>query len=143
MSYPVGKKTKEEQVGGLAVDGTLDLTEATIHRLVESYMRRMNALHPILNQKEVDKLVDKFLREVKPTLGSGSNQDKRVSISASFVSVPLRKRKYSQDILEQREPPNGPEIGRQLPQRSPSNAVVFTILALGKIYKAQKIPEVS
>lgn len=141
--YNTGKKPKEEQLGGIASDGTLDLSDTTVKRLVKTYMEKMNILHPILTKKEADRLVIKFLQEVK----SIPDTDREKKVSASFLgqtsSLFSKKRSRSTpDRGEYGEILSSPEIGRQLPQRSPSNAVVLLMLGLGKICEAPKIPDV-
>lgn len=135
----------EETYGGLFRDGTLDFSRSTVKRLIDSYLTKMNDLHPILSKKEVDRLVRNFLREVHQTSDAEPIREK-TPIARTFVVTPAKRARdrITPDRVEHAEPASSPEVCRQLPQRSPSNAVVLLMLAIGKVCEAKaKVPEIS
>lgn len=124
------RRTEPFCEGGLKPDGSLDLDMATINRLFDSYMRNMHRMHPFLDKNRLRKLVDRFINRYStghPTLrkfavDSGSDQERPLkrqrSNGAAAVGIP------GQDSAPGRREPT---------ERSPGNAIIWLVLALGKI----------
>ncbi|KAK5168631.1 uncharacterized protein LTR77_005940 [Saxophila tyrrhenica] len=117
--------------GGLKPDGTLDLDVNTINTLYDSYMKNIHVMHPMLDKQKVRKIFDNFIKRYstgQPTLRSkfavGNNSDserplKRQRSNGSTATGTMQ----SEHNIWRREPT----------ERSPTNGIVWLILALGKI----------
>lgn len=136
-----GHRSKDEQLGGYTPEGTLDLREHVVHRLVKNYMDKMNILHPILTQSEVNRLVKDFLAEVKLQDGKSSSSVSK-PVPPTFVNSPTLPSVLGKRSRDQQQDTPKPNTRLPLPQRSPANAVVLLMLGIGKIMEAKRIPEV-
>ncbi|KAK3643851.1 hypothetical protein LTR56_009946 [Elasticomyces elasticus] len=107
--------------GGLKSDGTLDLDQQTVKELHESYMKHIHVMHPFLDQQRLQSMIDKFVSRYC------SNEKQRSR--TEYV-----KEMDDDGRATKRQRSNGaqPSHGRT-PERSPGNAVVYLVLALGKI----------
>lgn len=118
--------------GGLRPDECLDLREYMVNSLFDSYMKHMHKMHPFLDKQRTRMLVDNLIQRYSPerrlaktsTFSVGGNESDRplkrqrsdgsngqAGIGTGFVTM---------------RPPMDTE-------RSPSNAIVHLVLALGKI----------
>lgn len=116
--------------GGLKPDGSLDLDMATINKLYDSYMKHIHRMHPFLDKTRLRKIFDRFISRYStghPTLrkfavDSGSDQERPLkrqrSNGTTGVGLP------GQD--------NG-HARKEITERSPGNAIIWLVLALGKI----------
>jgi len=116
--------------GGLKPDNSLDLDVNTINTLYDSYIKHIHVMHPFLDKQRLRRLFDVFIKayatgqpKMRPFAVPHSNSDferssKRQRTSEAGAAIG-----------------SGPDGGRHQPpsERSPGNAVVYLVLALGKI----------
>jgi hypothetical protein len=134
----------EQRRGGLGQEGQLELDEATVRRLVQSYLKHIHIMHPILDHSQLDRLVKNFLRALPE-----SASKTKLAVQPPLFVVPgqgelpgnKRKRSVAMETVVENGVPYLLKPGQ--PQRSISTAILFLVLALGKIceYK-DKIPDV-
>ena len=116
--------------GGLKPDGSLDLDPTTVNTLYESYMRNMHIMHPFLDKPRLRKLFDHFMRRysIAPSVRSkfavGSDYDIERPLKRQRSNGPSLTGMSGQDTNHTRKEPT---------ERSPGNAIVWLVLALGKI----------
>ena len=132
-AYPTAEsRSHPYTAGGLKPDGTLDLDQSTINSLWESYVKHMHVMHPFLDKARTRKLINKFISRYCP------NRHRMQSHNTFAVGDGESDR----PIKRQRS--NGPTGSQGIPgevvtkrfvdtERSPSNAVIYLVLALGKI----------
>jgi len=131
-AYPTSEsRSHPYTAGGLKPDGTLDLDQTTILNLWDSYVKHMHVMHPFLDKARTRKLINKFIARYCP------NRHRTHSTWA------VGDGESDRPIKRQRS--NGPtgsqgigagEFRRERfvdTERSPSNAVIYLVLALGKI----------
>lgn len=120
----------------------LELNERKIRQLAKSYMRHMNAMHPIIFPGFLDKLIINFLRSMPKQDISRDRAKSGKRATSAFVEMgrPLTvKRKYSHVEEGNVLPPNQIKTGN-LP-RSIDTALLLLILALGQLCEHRsKIP---
>ena len=115
--------------GGLKPDGSFDLDVNTIRALHESYLKNIHIMHPFLDKARLRRLIDRFIRRYSP--GQATFRHKFAVDSGSEQERPLKRQRSNG--------PNGTGMGgheggrREHTERSPSNAIVWLVLALGKI----------
>jgi hypothetical protein len=117
-SHPLG-------AGGLRHDGSLDMDVATINSLYESYLKHMHPLHPFLDEKRTRHMIDKFIARYSP-----QRQRSYFAVGGHESDRPL-KRQRSNGHGGAGVDVNVNRIVHT--ERSPSNAIVYLVLALGKI----------
>jgi hypothetical protein len=106
--------------GGLKPDGALDLDQATILSLWNSYLKHMHIMHPFLDKAETGKLIDKFITQY--SVGDGESDR------------PIKRHRSNGPTGSQDIGAGEVRRGRSTNiERSPSNAVIYLVLALGKI----------
>ena len=120
-------------LGGLKPDGTLDLDVATINALHESYMKNIHIMHPILDKNKLRQMFDHFIKRY--STGPPSLRQKFVVGNASESERPMKRQRSNGSSATmggvQQETTN---VWRREPtERSPMNAIVWLVLALGKI----------
>ncbi|KAK5162821.1 uncharacterized protein LTR77_011147 [Saxophila tyrrhenica] len=123
-SEPLGK-------GGLRPDGTLDLDVIAINSLYDSYMKNMHVMHPFLEKQQVREIFDSFISRYGTTqttlptnfaVGNTSDPERPLKRQRSNGST-------ATGTMHQEE-----RTGRrELTERSPTDVIVWLILALGKI----------
>lgn len=118
--------------GGLKPDGTLDLDQSTIINLWDSYVKHMHVMHPFLDKARTRGLINKFISRYCPnrhrmqsynTFAVGDGESDR-PIKRQRSNEPTGSQGVSADIVTKRFVET---------ERSPSNAVIYLVLALGKI----------
>lgn len=136
-------RAPEHRRGGLGQNGQLELDEPTVRRLVQSYLKHMHIMHPILDPTQLEKLVKNFLRSMPEPVPKRKTTPPLFAVPAT-AEMPSNKRKRSPAvdsvIIE-----NGVSNPHKqaLPQRSIFTAILFFVLALGKICEhKEKIPDV-
>ncbi|QIW98839.1 hypothetical protein AMS68_004357 [Peltaster fructicola] len=137
----VGSARPLSLVGGLKADGSLDLDSATIVSLFDSYMAHMHPMHPFLDRSRARKLIDTFISRYSPDFQGRRSTGFAVTAREQEVDRPLKRpRVMSPSANVQSGPPPFPppppvtEVRHPLiTERSPANAIVWLILALGKI----------
>ncbi|PVH69730.1 hypothetical protein DL98DRAFT_661528 [Cadophora sp. DSE1049] len=119
-------------------DGLLELDSVTVMRLIESYMSRMNIMHPILSPKKFEVLVQKWLATVPVAPW------KVTSSQAEFCKNPTASASSDSRGSKQQEPASAPGLIRTTPARTITTALVMAVLALGMICEYRdKIPDKS
>lgn len=118
--------------GGLRPDGSLDLDEKTINSLFDSYIKHMHKMHPFLDKQRTRILFDKFIQRYSPQRQLAKNSTFAVGPNES--DRPLKRQRsngsngqtgFPAEFVTKRPPMDT--------ERSPSNAIVYLVLALGKI----------
>lgn len=112
--------------GGLKPDGTLDLDQTTINTLWESYVKHIHAMHPFLDKSWTRGLLDDFISRY----GTRSH-DGFVSVDGE-TDRPLKGQRSSHTGFRRITAQSTTE-GFVETERSPSNALIYLVLALGKI----------
>ncbi|KAK5119423.1 hypothetical protein LTR85_007523 [Meristemomyces frigidus] len=118
--------------GGLKPDNSLDLDINTINTLYESYIKNIHIMHPFLDKQRLRRLFDMFIKRY------GTGQPKLRTAFAvqsnSDSERPLkRQRSNGSTAAIVANGPEGSGFRSQYTERSPGNAVVYLVLALGKI----------
>nr|OQO17415.1 hypothetical protein B0A51_15582 [Rachicladosporium sp. CCFEE 5018] len=115
--------------GGLKPDGTLDLDATTIDALYNSYVKHMHIMHPFLDEKGTKELVRKFSARYSPGRSRLQGSQFVGGIGGNESDRPLKRQRS-----------NGPSATSESyptrvvqTERSPGNAIVYLVLALGKI----------
>jgi hypothetical protein len=139
----------DERRGGAGSDGQLELDEGTVRRLIDSYLKHIHVMHPILDPADLHAYARKFIKMLPPHQGSNSKTPTTTMDPPRFVTsgteTPGNKRKRSSPVTTIEPPevtaPYPLKPGR--PQRSIRNAVLLLVLALGRICEHRtKIPDV-
>ncbi|KAF2158413.1 hypothetical protein M409DRAFT_31077 [Zasmidium cellare ATCC 36951] len=127
-STPDNEARRSTRAGGLGSDGDVDLDAHTINELYDSYMRHIHILHPFLDQRELREMFDSFLRRYST---GGPRARFAVSTSDSYQR-PLKRQRSN--VSTANVAPQWEQAGEGEPtERSPGNAIIFLVLALGKI----------
>ena len=115
--------------GGRKPDGSMDLDIATINKLYDSYMKTLYRMHPVFDRKRLRKLIDRFIKNY----GTGSPALQKFAVgSGSDNERPLkRQRSNGTGSTGTAGSESVPPWNRT--ERSPGMAIVWLILALGKI----------
>jgi len=127
-------------IGGLTPENHLKLDPKTLRQLFQSYLDNIHILHPFLDKGRLTRMVERFSMRYNP---SEQNLTKMLfsgpaTSGTSFDgSHRAAKRKLSDDYSRNfvQEPgfiphPPSPNI---TPEKSPANAIVLLVMALGKI----------
>lgn len=131
-AYPTAESHSHPYTaGGLKPDGTLDLDQSTIKNLWESYVKHMHVMHPFLDKARTRKMINKFIsrycwnghRMQHNNLAVGDGESDR-PIKRQRLDGPTGSQGISGEVVTKRL------VGTE---RSPSNAVIYLVLALGKI----------
>ena len=139
------KQNDDISIGGVNVEGSLNVDEQTVRRLFGSFFTNIHILHPFLERKRITMLVDGFIRSYSPR--SAANKSSFAAPPGSAVhetvscSAPL-KRKRSDGLAnspgtsgdQDSSYSSGP---RQPIERSIRNALVLLVLALGRITEVE------
>jgi hypothetical protein len=119
--------------GGLKSDGTLDLDAGTIWHLWDSYLEHMHVMHPFLDKSRTRKRMNNFILRYCQPRGHRMQLKRPFAVCNSVFDRPYKRQRS-----------NGPEgstgTGGDImtkpyvqTERSPGNAVIYLVLALGKI----------
>jgi len=116
--------------GGLKPDGTLDLDQSTINSLWESYVKHMHVMHPFLDKARTRRLINKFISRYCPNTHLSHNT---FSVGDGESDRPIKRQRSNGPTESQGIP--GEVVSKRFvdTERSPSNAVIYLVLALGKI----------
>lgn len=119
-------------VGGLNADSYLDLDAQTVLSLYKSYMRNIYVMHPFLDKRQLDSMFDKFIRRYS------SRRPQAARAVGNDDNERLLKRQRSNTSGAARNIGGGsgsePDLPREaVIERSPSNAIIYLVIALGKI----------
>lgn len=123
-----GRSEHYTGVGGLKANGDLDLDTNTINSLYDSYMRNIHIMHPFLDKRRVRSMFDNFIKRYS----SGRPRATFVGTNHDSDQRPLKRQRSNGSTAEG---VNGfdTDSRRELTERSPTNCIIFLVLALGKI----------
>ncbi|KAI7205168.1 hypothetical protein KC365_g17700 [Hortaea werneckii] len=136
---PPGKirRPVSHSCAGLKPDGSLDLDVNTINSLRDSYMRNFQPIHPFLDKPVVEQLFDHFIKN------HSSGQDIYGPFAVSHRDYGFDRSNKRRRTYNGLDIPNANDMGTvraQVPERSPGNAIVHFVLALGKISQHSQNP---
>ncbi|EGZ74518.1 hypothetical protein NEUTE2DRAFT_155194 [Neurospora tetrasperma FGSC 2509] len=127
---------------------TLDFSEETVWKYVQSYLDNIQNMHPLIIPRELHAMVRLFLDGIQQS----TKKPKGSAGIAKFVGAPPLSVQGETGAKRKRSPvPDGADSPTMLPrsgkptfQRSINNALVLLVLALGKIclIKDRKLPDV-
>lgn len=129
QAMPDGKRSEPFTVGGMGSDGKPDLDAANVNRLFESYKRHIHKLHPFLDINTLTIYMAKFTK-------SYCTNRTTIHPHSPLILNGVAESGYPKSNKRKRSDP-GLEIINQLPRSAPprslSNAIVYLVLALGKV----------
>ena len=141
------------QQGNINHEGMPDFNANVVNRLVESYLKHINPMHPILVPSHITDLVKHFLKSIPRTTTDASMAKPRAisqltghaptqsGLGAGFVGgqgnkgpdSPSNKRKRSNGTEEVSEPAISLDFKPGQPFRTIGTAIVLLVMALGEI----------
>ncbi|GIZ48832.1 hypothetical protein CKM354_001187800 [Cercospora kikuchii] len=128
-----GGRSEPYGAGGLKANGHVDLDAATINQLYDSYMKNIHIMHPFLDKRRLRKMFDAFIKKY-------SSGRPRATFAVGNDNYP-----HERPLKRQRSNGSGPnnvgvttgadsDVARDVAtERSPGNAIIYLVLALGKI----------
>ncbi|KAF2213644.1 hypothetical protein CERZMDRAFT_120850 [Cercospora zeae-maydis SCOH1-5] len=128
-----GGRSDPHGAGGLKANGQLDLDASTINQCLDSYMRHMHIMHPFLDKRRLRRMFDAFIKK-------HNSGRPRATFAVGNDNYP-----HERPLKRQRSNGSGantvggtpipdPEVTREIAtERSPANAIIYLVLALGKI----------
>lgn len=125
------RRSDPYSAGGLKPDGSLDLDVSTISALYDSYMRNIHIMHPFLDKQRLRKLFDHFIKRY--CTGHPNLRQKFAVGSGSDSERPLKRQRSNGSSAN---PAGGQDMNgmrKEPTERSPGNAIVWLVLAMGKI----------
>lgn len=140
-----GETRPTSDVGGLNPDNTLKLEARTISRLLQSYLDNIHILHPFLDQRELNRMVEQFKRRNSPHDMNPSKVGFVAPVNAKLDAVRdshailnrAQKRKHSDGQfygpLSESSLAPSPVSPKILLEKSPETALTLLVMALGKI----------
>jgi hypothetical protein len=117
--------------GGLKPDGTLDLEVSTINALYDSYMKHLHIMHPFLDKQRLRKLFDHFIKRY--STGPPALRQKFAVGNTSDGERPLKRQRSNGSTATGTYHQEHHILRKEPTERSPGNAIVWLVLALGKI----------
>jgi len=131
-AYPTSESCSHPYTaGGFKPDGTLDLDQTTILKLWDSYVNHMHVMHPFLDQARTRKLINKFIARYCP---NRHRTQSTWAVGDGESDRPIKRQRSNGSTSSQGT--GAGEFRREWfvnTERSPSNAVIYLVLALGKI----------
>ena len=125
------RRSDPYSVGGLKPDGSPELDVGTINLLYESYMKHMHIMHPFLDKQRLRKLFDHFIKRYCP--GHPNLVQKFAVGSGSDSERPLKRQRSNNGSIATANGHDANNMRKEPTERSPRNAIVWLVLALGKI----------
>jgi hypothetical protein len=119
--------------GGLLTDGTLDLTPDTVNLLFDSYVRHMHVMHPFIDKGDLRRALDTFLAALEQKLSRKrcyAEHEAQYSIEEMARAAKRKRGGHASDGSFVARPDTVSQKGLQ---RLPEQAVIYLVLALGKI----------
>jgi hypothetical protein len=132
----------KSDIGGMNLDGSLKLDVETVRRLHDSYLHNIDILHPFLDKRRLQKMVEQFAQWYSPDYKAGFSPmygvPAHVSANERYAG---QKRKRSSIPGETSTAPDtaGFNKRRPPPERSIGNAIILLVLALGKVCEYRKV----
>ena len=135
------------EIGGLTPENHLKLDPKTLHSLLQSYLSNIHILHPFLDKGRLTRMVERFSLRYNP---SEQNLTKILFSGPATSSAPfdrprepsmashrVGKRKLSDGhtraFVQEASSIPYPQSPKITPEKSPANAIVLLVMALGKI----------
>ncbi|KAK3709023.1 hypothetical protein LTR37_011187 [Vermiconidia calcicola] len=126
------RRSDPYSIGGLRADGAPDLDVQAINTLYDSYMKHIHIMHPFLDKQRLRKLFDHFIKRY--STGAPSLRHKFAVGNGSDGERPLKRQRSNGSTVTGMLGHHDPNNMRKEPtERSPGNAIVWLVLALGKI----------
>lgn len=123
-----GRRSEPHAVGGMGTDGKIDLEAATVSRLFENYRRHIHKMHPFLDLGSLTHFIQRFIRHHC----SGRHTGFSPLVRNGALESKSNKRKRSEPGVHTVAESSG-HGPKSAPDRSLSNAIVYLVLALGKV----------
>ncbi|KXT04056.1 hypothetical protein AC578_4909 [Pseudocercospora eumusae] len=114
--------------GGLKANGEVDLDANTVNMLYDSYMRNLHIMHPFLDKKRLRKMFDNFIRRY-----STGRPRAAFAVGNDYSDRPLKRQRSNGSTANITGTGSEGEVRREQTERSPGNAIIYLVLALGKI----------
>lgn len=130
MSEP--KRSEPYTWGGLKPDNSLDLDVNTINTLYDSYIKHIHIMHPFLDKQRLRKLFDHFIKRYS----TGQHKLRTafaVARDHTDNGPPMKRQRSNGSTVVHTSGSEGSGFRSQFTERSPGNAIVYLVLALGKI----------
>ncbi|KAK4614344.1 uncharacterized protein CLAFUR5_09229 [Fulvia fulva] len=115
--------------GGLKPNGEIDLDANVVNRLYDSYMKSLHIMHPFLDKRRLRRMFDVFIKRYstgrpRATFAVGMQHDSD--------HRPMKRQRSNGSTAN---PGTGSDhdMRREQTERSPGNAIIYLVLALGKI----------
>lgn len=115
-------------VGGLKANGEVDLDANTVNTLFESYMRNLHIMHPFLDKKRLRKMIDNFIKRY-----STGRPRAAFAVGNEYGERPYKRQRSNGSTVNIGGNGSDGEMRREQTERSPGNAIIYLVLALGKI----------
>ncbi|KAF2634067.1 hypothetical protein P280DRAFT_37287 [Massarina eburnea CBS 473.64] len=112
---------------GVSPQGRPDFRLSTMRALYDSYMTHIHVLHPILHPRQLDKMIETFSK----TYGPDARTNTMSPAAIPEHLHPSLKRKRSSSGMDGHG--SGDEYPKVAHERSLRNAIIFLVLALGKV----------
>lgn len=131
------KRSEPYQWGGLKPDNSLDLDVSTINTLYDSYTNNMHIMHPFLDRQRLRALFDRFIK----SYGTGQPKHRTAFAvqNSSDSERPLKRQRINGTTAATvANGPEGSEFRSQATERAAGIAIVYLVLALGKICMHRK-----
>ncbi|RKF72256.1 putative c6 zinc finger domain-containing protein [Golovinomyces cichoracearum] len=128
---------------GTSSEALPDFSREKVIELVDSYKKNINNMHPILTPRQLDELVESFLKSIQETRYRSEQAKSMAHDRVNCPDSPGQKRKMSPTGFNFQQGPTVPEYKPGHPFRSISAAIVLLCMALGKICQdKRKIPQI-
>ncbi|EME42038.1 hypothetical protein DOTSEDRAFT_72963 [Dothistroma septosporum NZE10] len=115
--------------GGLTANGEVDLRAHTVNTLYDEYMKSIHIMHPFLDKRRLRRMFDIFIKRY-------STGRPRAAFAVGLQHDPDHrpvKRQRSNGSSANPGTGSDNEIRKEQTERSPGNAIIYLVLALGKI----------
>lgn len=123
------RRSDPYSVGGLKPDGSPDLDIGTINALYESYLKHIHIMHPFLDKQRLRKLFDSFIKRYSTS--HPSVRQKFAVGNGPDAERPLKRQRSNGSTANLSGESN--TFRKESTERSPGNAIVWLVLALGRI----------
>jgi len=124
-------------IDGLTLENHLKLDPKTLRQLLQSYLDNIHILHPFLDKGRLTRMIERFSMRYNPseqnltkmlfsgpaTSGTGSHRAAKRKLSDG----------YSRNFIQEPGFISHPPSPNITPEKSPANAIVLLVMALGKI----------
>ena len=125
---------------GMTPEGEMDLSKMTIKRLFESYKKHMHRLHPFLDLNSLGRFIESFTRKYRsdPSVLSPFIGNNNGTVDGNVARSNKRKRSEPNPSVSGSANDNSSRsqshvLRNAAPERTLSNAIVYLVLALGKV----------